>query len=147
MGYADILINTFTADNAESGDDLMGISRQHLKHFCGVFPVCRLAEHFSVYGNDRIASDYNSQKSEVLYTAIGSMRDSSDELMVKIQDVLELEEVRDRLETYTASKMNEESFNYTKPNLLKSWGVLALFSGIYALIGLLFLELIDRDKR
>jgi hypothetical protein len=75
------------------------------------------------------------------------MRDSSDELMVKIQDVLELEEVRDRLETYTASKMNEESFNYTKPNLLKSWGVLALFSGIYALIGLLFLELIDRDKR
>lgn len=59
MGNTDILIDAFAADDAQSGDDLMGISRQHLKHFCGVFPVCRLAEHFSVYGNDRIASDYN----------------------------------------------------------------------------------------
>jgi hypothetical protein len=121
----------------------------------GIFPLSRQgAKILSRYTISswgiravNIASDYNSQKSEVLYTAIGSMRDSSDELMVKIQDVLELEEVRDRLETYTASKLKEESFNYTKPNLLKSWGVLALFSGIYALIGLLFLELIDRDKR
>ena len=121
----------------------------------GIFPLSRQgAKILSRYTISswgiravNIASDYNSQKSEVLYTAIGSMQDSSDELMVKIQDVLELEEVRDRLETYTASKMKEESFNYTKPNLLKSWGVLALFSGIYALIGLLFLELIDRDKR
>ena len=94
-----------------------------------------------------IASDYNSQKSSILYTALSSMKDSSDDMMVKIQNVMELEEVKDKVETYTASKLQEESFAYTKPNLLQSWGVLLLFSGIYAFIGLLFLEMIDQDKR
>ena len=94
-----------------------------------------------------IAADYNSQKSIVLYAAIDSMRDPTDEMMTKARNVLEIDEVKDMLETYTASKLQVSDFSYLKENLLNSWGVLALFAAVYALIGMLLLELIDKDKR
>ena len=70
-----------------------------------------------------------------------------DELMDKVQRVMEIPEIRDRLETYTAQKMQMPEYTYTRGNLAKCWGILALFSAAYALIGLLFLEMIDKDKR
>ena len=75
------------------------------------------------------------------------MQDSTDEFIVKVHDVLKIEEVQDKLETYTAEKLQDKSFAYTKDNLLKCWGFLLLFSAIYALLGLLALELVDKDKR
>ena len=121
----------------------------------GIFPLERVGSQIlsrytiSNWGISavNIASDYNSQKSVVLTQAIETMGDPEDELMVKIENVMNIDEVRDRLQTYTASKLQEEEFAYTRPNLLKSWGVLALFSAIYSLIGLVLLELIDKDKR
>ena len=94
-----------------------------------------------------IAADYNSQKSEVLYTALDQMDGSGDELMGKIKDVMALPDVKEKIEIYTAQKMQMPEFAYEKKNLLKSWGILALFSAIYALIGMIALEFIDKDKR
>ena len=121
----------------------------------GVFPLLRQGSKIiaqvtiSSWGIRavNITADYNSQKSIALTTAIDTMQDSTDEFIVKVHDVLKIEEVQDKLETYTAEKLQDKSFAYTKDNLLKCWGFLLLFSAIYALLGLLALELVDKDKR
>ncbi len=121
----------------------------------GIFPLerrgAKLISNYTVSSWGiravNIAADYNGQKSTILYQAIGSMSDSSDEMMVKVQDVMNIEEVRDGLEEYTASKLQKPDYEYTRKNLLMSWVRLAVFSLVYALIGLIFLELIDKDKR
>ena len=99
-----------------------------------------------------IAADYNSQKSSAIYAAIDQLKDDPDEaakddFLSKFKDVLEIDEVKDRVETYTAEKMQVKEFEYTRKNLLKCWGILAAFSAIYAIIGLLCLEMVDKDKR
>ena len=121
----------------------------------GVFPLERpmskVISKFTVsnWGINavNIAADYNSQKSIALTAAIDTMKDSSDELMVKIENVLSIKEVEDKLQTYTAEKLQVKEFEYTKANLLKSWGILAGFAAVYVLIGLILLEFIDKDKR
>ncbi len=120
-----------------------------------VFPLqrrgARLLSKFTVsnWGINavNIAADYNSQDSIAIYTAIDSMKDSDDELMQKIHGVMDIEEIRKRIQAYTAEKLQEENFEYTKENLLKNWGVLLLFSACYVMIGTLVLEFIDKDKR
>lgn len=94
-----------------------------------------------------IAADYNSQPSSIFSTAIDTMNGSDDELMVKIRNVMEIPEVKNKVEYYAASNLQEPKFTYSKSNLLRCWGILSLFWLGYALVGLLFLELIDRDKR
>ena len=94
-----------------------------------------------------IAADYNSQKSDVLYTALAQMDENGDELMGRLKAVMSLPDVRDKVETYTAEKMQMKEFAYDEGNLLHSWGILALFSAIYALVGMIALEFIDKDKR
>ena len=121
----------------------------------GIFPLEKpMAKQISKYTLSNwginavnIASDYNSQKSIALTRAIATMQDSEDELMSRIHDVLALEEVQDKLETYTAQRLVNPDFEYTKSNLTKCWMILILFGAIYILIGLIFLERIDRDKR
>ena len=95
-----------------------------------------------------IAADYNSQKSTILSAALETMQGGEqDELMTKVRNVMEIEEVKDKVETYTATKLKEPAYNYSKGNLLKCWGILAAFGALYVLIGLIFLEMIDKDKR
>ena len=94
-----------------------------------------------------IAADYNSQKSSVLYAAVESMDESGDEYFGKVIDVLNIDEVRDRLEDYTAQKMQVKEYAYEESNLWKCWGILALLAAIAALAGLISLEFVDKDKR
>ena len=94
-----------------------------------------------------VGADYNSQNSIILTQAIQTMSDPTDEVMGKIHDVLALPELKEKLETWTAQKLQNPLFAHTVPNLLKCWGILLLFTAIYTLIGLIFLEFIDRDKR
>ena len=94
-----------------------------------------------------VAADYNSQKSIALTAAIDTMQDSSDELIVRVHDALSIPELQEKIQSYTAEKLQDPDYVYETDNLLKCWGVLILFSGIYVLVGLVFLEMVDRDKR
>ena len=73
--------------------------------------------------------------------------DGSDELMTRVHDVLALEDVQDKLEKYTASMLQEPKFAYNSKNFMKCLGILVLFSLIYIMLGIGFLEFIDKDKR
>ena len=75
------------------------------------------------------------------------MDSSDDEFMTKLNNVMNLPDVKEKVQTYSASKLQENDYRYTQENLLKAWGTLAAFGAVYALIGLLFLEGVDRDKR
>ncbi len=94
-----------------------------------------------------IAADYNGQDSIAIYTAVDAMKDSDDETLQKIQNVMEIPEVKEKVQGYTAEKLQDENFTYTKSNLLKCWGILALFALIYVALGTIVLEFIDKDKR
>lgn len=94
-----------------------------------------------------IAGDYNGQQSDALYAAVSMMDGTGDEFLEKLHAVMSLPEVKDKVQTYTASKLQEKAYEYTKPNLLKAWATLLSFSAVYALIGLIALEQVDRDRR
>ena len=94
-----------------------------------------------------IAADYNSQDSIAIYTALNGMKDASDETLTKIHKVMQIPEVKERVQKYTAQKLQEPKFAYEKNNLLKCWGILLLFAALYVIIGTLVLEMIDKDKR
>ncbi len=124
----------------------------------GVFPLQKPGSKFisqftiSNWGINavNIAADYNSQRSIILTQAVETLNTGErgdDDLMDRVQDVLALEEVQDKLEMYTASKLQEPKFAYTKANFLKSLGMLLLFALLYIMVGIGFLEFIDKDKR
>ena len=121
----------------------------------GIFPLERpMAKFVSNYTISNwgikavnIASDYNGQKSVALTSAINMMQDSDDEFMVRLHDALSIPEVQDKLQTYTAQKLYDPEYDYNKSELLKCWGIQVLFTIIYMFIGLIFLELVDKDKR
>ena len=94
-----------------------------------------------------IAADYNSQDSIAIYTAVNAMKDTTDETLMKVHNVMEIPEVKKKIQAYTAQKLQEPKFAYDRSNLLKCWGILLLFSAIYVIIGTLVLEMIDKDRR
>lgn len=94
-----------------------------------------------------IVADYNDQDSIALYTAVDAMKDSDDEMLTKVQKVMEIPEVKSKVQGYTAEKLYDPKFEYTRSNLLKCWGILTLFAAVYILLGTIALEFIDKDKR
>ena len=121
----------------------------------GVFPLRRAGAKFlSQYTISNwgiravnIAADYNSQRSIAISTVIDTMQDSDDELMIRIHDVLKIEEVEEKLQNYTAQKLQEPLYAYNKDNLGKCWEILLLFAAVYVGIGMGALQFIDKDKR
>ena len=93
------------------------------------------------------AADYNGQQSIALLSAFEKMGDPEDEFMIKVHDVLTIEEVQDKLATFTASKLQNEEYAHTRENLLYCWEVLLANAVVYAFIGLILLEFIDKDSR
>ena len=115
-------------------------------------PTAKLIANFTIsnwgINSINIAADYNSQKSSAIYTAIDGMSGSDEnDMLTKVKNAMEIPEVKERIESYTATKLYVEEYEYTKENLLKCWGILALFAAAYALIGLIALEFVDKDKR
>ena len=93
-------------------------------------------------------SDYNSQESTVLMTALNTMSNKDPESLVsRVQRVLTIEEVNHKVGQLTASQLQNSEYAFTTSNVLKNWGILVAFIFLYALIGLIFLEQVDRDKR
>ena len=115
-------------------------------------PTAKLIANFTIsnwgINSINIAADYNSQKSSAIYAAIDGMSGSDEnDMLTKVKNAMEIPEVKERIESYTATKLYVEEYEYTKENLLKCWGILALFAAAYALIGLIALEFDDKDKR
>ena len=115
-------------------------------------PTAQLIANFTIsnwgINSINIAADYNSQKSSAIYTAFDGMTsDGENDMLTKVKNAMEIPEVKDRIESYTATKLYKEEFEYSKENLLRCWGILALFAAVYALIGLIALEFVDKDKR
>ncbi len=115
-------------------------------------PTAKLIANFTIsnwgINSINIAADYNSQKSSAIYAAIDGMSGSDEnDMLTKVKNAMEIPEVKERIESYTATKLYVEEYEYTKENLLKCWGILALFAAAYALIGLIALEFVDKDKR
>jgi len=93
-------------------------------------------------------SDYNSQESTVLMTALNTMSNKDPESLVsRVQRVLTIEEVNHKVGQLTASQLQNSEYAFTTSNVLKNWGILVAFIFLYVLIGLIFLEQVDRDKR
>jgi hypothetical protein len=93
-------------------------------------------------------SNYNSQESTVLLTALNTMSNADPESLVsRVQRVLTIDEVNHKVGQVTASQLQNSSYAFTTENALLSWGILAAFIVAYVLIGLLFLERVDHDKR
>ncbi len=56
-------------------------------------------------------------------------------------------DMRDDILMWSAQQNQNPKYAYTMDNLLKCWGILVLFSFAYAAIAVIFLEMIDKDKR
>ncbi len=93
-------------------------------------------------------SDFNAQESSVLLTALNTMNNKDPESLVsRLQRVLAIDEVSHKVGTLTASQLQNSNYTFTLGNVLLNWGLLAGFILLYALIGILFLERVDKDKR
>ena len=93
-------------------------------------------------------ADANSMPSNVVSSALFSMTPQErGDLIDRLQDVMMLPEVYERVGYYTGSKLYEEKYEASKENIGKSWAVLASFAVAYTFVGLLFLENVDKDKR
>jgi len=93
-------------------------------------------------------SNYNSQESTVLLTALNTMSDKDpDSLTSKLQRVMQIEEVNHTVGRATAQRLQKDEYSFTPGNVAFNWGVLLAFIVLYWVIGLLFLENVDRDKR
>ena len=93
-------------------------------------------------------ADYNSQESTVLMTALNTMNNSDPESLVsRVQKVLQIEEVSHKVGTLTASQLQNDKYVFSPGNVLANWGFLVGFAILYAVIGLVFLEQVDRDRR
>ena len=93
-------------------------------------------------------SNYNSQESSVLLTALNTMNnDDPNSLVSRVQRVLSIEEVSHEVGSLTASQLQNKNYVFTAKNVLFNWGLLFGFIVLYALIGIIFLERVDHDKR
>ena len=93
-------------------------------------------------------ADYNSQESTVLMTALNTMNnDDPESLVSRVQKVLQIEEVSHKVGTLTASQLQNDKYVFSSGNVLVNWGILTGFAILYAAVGVIFLEQVDRDRR
>ena len=93
-------------------------------------------------------SNYNSQESTVLLSALNTMNNKDPESLIsKVQRVLSIDEVNHKVGQLTASQLQNSNYAFTAKNVLTTWGILAAFILLYVLIGFLFLKQVDHDKR
>ena len=81
-------------------------------------------------------------------TALNTMSNEDPESLVsRVQRVLTIDEVSHEVGTLTASQLQNKAYVFTAENVLLNWGLLIGFTLLYIVIGLIFLELVDHDKR
>ena len=76
-------------------------------------PTAKLIANFTIsnwgINSINIAADYNSQKSSAIYAAIDGMSGSDEnDMLTKVKNAMEIPEVKERIESYTATKLYVE---------------------------------------
>ena len=93
-------------------------------------------------------SNYNAQESTVLLSALNTMKNEDPESFVsRLQRVMAIDEVKHEIGSVTSAQLQNKAYSFTTENVLKNWGILLAFIVLFVLIGLLFLERVDSDKR
>ena len=93
-------------------------------------------------------SDYNHQESIAILSALNMMSDEDPEGTVsRMKRVLSIDEVKQKVGEVTAAHLQNPGYDSSTHNVLKNWLILLGFISLYGLIGLIFLENVDRDKR
>ncbi len=94
--------------------------------------------------------NYNSKPMVTLWNAVSKLQDMEVgggkpiwEFMVQA----EKSGLKDNILAWSGSQNQNPVYAFDPLNVLKCWGFLILFTVIYALIAVIFLEFIDRDKR
>jgi hypothetical protein len=82
--------------------------------------------------------------------ALQGQRDHSFTLRFTVGEVLELlgeERVRTAVQTATAQGARNPAYESSKSNIVDNWIALGVFAAAFALLSVLVLEFIDKDKR
>lgn len=94
--------------------------------------------------------NYNSKPMVTLWNAVSKLQDMEVgggkpiwEFMVQADK----SGLKDNILAWSGSQNQNPVYAFDPLNVLKCWGFLILFTVIYALIAVIFLEFIDRDKR
>lgn len=94
--------------------------------------------------------NYNSKPMVTLWNAVSKLQDMEVgggkpiwEFMVQADK----SGLKDNILAWSGSQNQNPVYAFNPLNVLKCWGFLILFTVIYALIAVIFLEFIDRDKR
>ncbi len=90
-------------------------------------------------------SKYNELPSQAFFAAIWQFKDVEE--VRPIIDYINQPDIREKLDYYSAEKRQIREYDSTVDNVLNCFGALAGFSLLYASIGTIFLEFVDRDKR
>lgn len=89
-------------------------------------------------------SNYNGLPSTIVMQELEMFRNIP--VVSELYDALG-EEEREDLEKYTAQYLAVDHYDYQVENILREWGILLGFALLYAALGMISLEFVDRDKR
>lgn len=82
--------------------------------------------------------------------AVQSLREEGITVTTTLGGLMDLagrEETKERIEKKASEALYEPDYAFTRENILKNWLHLAVFVGVFALLSILTLEFIDKDKR
>ncbi len=99
----------------------------------GIYAICTTA-------------NYNTLQSSALWTALNKIG-GSPQVQSVIETIRDTPGLRYKLQVWTGQQMFNSNYLYTKANVVREWGVLALMALVAAAVGVIFLEFIDHDKR
>ncbi|MCR4891743.1 MAG: ATP-binding cassette domain-containing protein [Lachnospiraceae bacterium] len=92
-----------------------------------------------------VISDYNSQPSVVLYTALSKLRGNPD--VDAFVSMFLQGNTRQAMDKFAGQNMQEPQFEYSAANVGRDWIILCGDSLLYAFLGILALERVDKDQR
>lgn len=94
--------------------------------------------------------NYNSKPMVSLWNAalkLQNLEVDGEKPIWEVMNYIETNGLKDQILEWSGSQNQNPVYAFDPSNVLKCWGLLLLFTLIYAVIAVIFLEFIDRDKR
>ncbi len=122
--------------------------------FCGVlFSINPAATRITISKSSLdsicISADYNEldkKQDKMIADYIRGMKSNADEYNISSYQIETFAELAESGELNDEDD-RDESLEHTTENLMLNWGLLIAHTAVYAVVGIMFLKLIDRDKR